>query len=124
MNMRLLLIDDDAALLDLLTEVFETEGYHVTAVAEVKDLAGLLESSRPDLIITDYYLKNDCNGRDLCCQIRRLALFAELPIIMLSAWPKAKSAWESKLCQVLVSKPFDVWELLACTGELIRLRQT
>jgi DNA-binding response OmpR family regulator len=117
---RLLLIDNDPVLLSLLTKAFETEGYQVTAVPTVTDLAGLLESSRPDLVITDYLLDKGYNGHQLCCQLRALARFERLPVLLLSAWPDARMTFEQQLCQIWVTKPFKLWELLACTNELLQ----
>jgi two-component system response regulator RstA len=115
-----LLIDDDPVLLALLTEAFETEGYQVTAVPTVTDLAGLLESSRPDLVITDYLLEKGYNGHQLCCQLRALAHFERLPVLLLSAWRDARMIFEQQLCQIWDTKPFKLRELLVCTKELLQ----
>ena len=78
---RLLVVDDDAALRELLCRYLGEQGFSVDAVADGAALDGFLATARPDLVILDLMLP----GEDGLSIARRLRAGGDLPIIMLSA---------------------------------------
>lgn len=79
MNLRLLIIDDDAGLNQMLAFHFEDKGYDVSSVHSLRDAADLLISEVPDLILLDQHLP-DGNGIDILDQLTE----ADVPVIMMT----------------------------------------
>ncbi|MEE0435373.1 MAG: VanR-ABDEGLN family response regulator transcription factor [Peptococcaceae bacterium] len=81
MNAHILLVDDEQALLDLLTLYLEGDGFTVHAFSRGSDALQCLETTAIDLAILDVMLP-DMSGFDICRSIRQQFFF---PIIMLTA---------------------------------------
>ncbi len=62
-NLRVLLIDDDRAMLDLLAVVFSTEGYQVTAATNVQDALAALEGAEQHVVLVDEQMLRHGNSR-------------------------------------------------------------
>lgn len=120
MKKRILVIENDESLLDVMEDALSTDGYEVTGVTDAPDLETLLRDSPPDLIVTDYRL-DGTTGDKLCRHIKDQPEFSKLPIIMISAWPKGSITFHEHLCNVFIPKPFDLWDFLSCIHELIVL---
>ena len=118
---RLLIIEDDLALLRGLKDNFEAQGYAVrTASDGQKGLDGLL-ADPPDLVLLDIMLPK-VNGYEICRAARTRKL--DLPIIMLTA-----KGQEEDLVRGLeigaddyVTKPFSIRELIARVKAFLRRR--
>lgn len=119
---RILVIDDEAALRDLIELVLRRENYEVQTAENGS--AGLLalESFQPDLVVLDLMLP-DCSGYDLCREITKRHA---VPIIMLSA----KNEIIDKVlglelgAEDYMTKPFDNRELLARIKVVLRRAQS
>lgn len=80
-NPRLLIVDDDYEIRQLLANFLSKYGYQISAAANGKDMFAQLEKQDFDLIILDIMMPGD-DGFSLCKQLRK---DSNLPIIMLSA---------------------------------------
>jgi DNA-binding response OmpR family regulator len=107
---RILVIEDDLPIGELINEVLGKAGYQVTRAYSGTEAALLLSASglRPDLILLDLMLPG-CSGEEVLAQIKGI------PVIVVSA----KADVDSKVALLLggavdyVTKPFAVKELLA-----------
>ena len=81
---RILLVDDDKDLLDLLKYNFEKEGFAVKIVSKMRKAISAAQKFQPDLIILDVAMP-DGNGMDLCRGIRGLHDLQNTSIFFLSA---------------------------------------
>ncbi len=116
---RILIIEDEPALVRGLKDNFETEGYEVrTAQNGERGLEALLQDP-PDLLLLDLMLPK-VNGYEICRTARARQL--DLPIIMLTA-----KGQEEDIVRGLelgaddyVTKPFSIRELLARVKALLR----
>jgi two-component system, OmpR family, phosphate regulon response regulator PhoB len=118
---RLLLVEDDRALADLLIWHFTREGFHVVRTADGDEALILAEEQTPDLVILDWMIEG-VSGIEVCRRLRRRASTSAVPIIMLTARGE-----ESDRIRGLdtgaddyVSKPFSPRELLARVGAVLR----
>lgn len=80
----LLIVDDEADLLDMLRYNFEQEGYAVETAPDGKEGLMRAREIRPDLIILDIMMPR-MDGLEACRQIRRDAELHRTPVIMLTA---------------------------------------
>ncbi len=84
--MKILLVDDDAALVGLLRLVLEYEGHTVQTAYTGQEALEALEEEQPDLVILDIMMP-DINGIEVCARIRATPHLAHLPIAILTAKP-------------------------------------
>jgi len=115
---KILIVDDDENICELLTLYLEKEGYIVVCANDGLDALDLYKDENPDLIILDIMLPG-MDGKDVCKQIKRKD---DVPILMLSA--KAET-FDKVLCLELgaddyVVKPFEAKELVARVKAIIR----
>ena len=118
---RLLLVEDDRALADLLIWHFSREGYDIERTADGDEALLLAEERTPDLVILDWMIEG-VTGIEVCRRLRRRSSTAQVPIIMLTARGE-----ESDRIRGLetgaddyVTKPFSPRELLARVGAVLR----
>jgi len=121
MGARILIVEDEAPLTELLRYNLEAEGYEVEIVARGDDADTRLRERVPDLAILDWMLPGT-SGIELCRRLRARAQTRSLPIIMLTARGE-----ESERVRGLATgaddyivKPFSVPELVARIGALLR----
>jgi DNA-binding response OmpR family regulator len=81
MPTKLLVIDDDAAVTELLSLLLRSHGYDVTTVNSGSEGIAVLRERKIDLIVLDLMMP-DMDGWDVCRQVRS---FSNVPIIVLSA---------------------------------------
>ncbi|MCU0357793.1 MAG: response regulator transcription factor [Cyclobacteriaceae bacterium] len=81
---KVLLVDDDHDILDLLQYNLEKEGYQVKAVDESKKVLKTAQSFHPDLIVMDLMMPHP-NGIELCRELRRMKEFEDTYIFFLTA---------------------------------------
>ncbi|BEV72808.1 MULTISPECIES: two-component system response regulator OmpR [unclassified Paludibacterium] len=79
---KILVVDDDAKLRDLLTRYLDQQGYAVDTLADARDIDRKLARNRPDLLVLDVMMP----GEDGLALVRRLRAQGEMiPVIMLTA---------------------------------------
>jgi DNA-binding response OmpR family regulator len=115
---RVLVVDDERALRELLEYGLGQAGFTVRSVAEGSAALPLLEDWSPDVIVLDVMLP-DRHGLALLPEIRR---FTTAPVVMLTARTEIaeKVAGLSAGADDYVGKPFDLEELVARLRTLLR----
>lgn len=84
MSKKILAVDDDSDILDVIRIILEEEGYEVFTLANGKNVFELVEENDPDLILLDVML-GGLDGRDICRALKEHATFKKIPIVMISA---------------------------------------
>jgi len=107
MQKRLLVIDDDKDLLELIKIYFEMEGYIVFTLPWVENIFTAFSQYHPDLILLDYQLPEE-NGDKICQQLKSYPATFSVPIIMISGYSKAELERDYHGWDGVVSKPFDL----------------
>jgi len=119
---KVLIIEDDPAMLRGLKDNFEYEGYRVGTASDGEEGLRAALEDRPDLVILDLMLPK-INGYEICRLVREEGF--DMPILMLTA-----KAQESDIVLGLnlgaddyVTKPFSIRELLARANAFLRRRR-
>jgi two-component system response regulator MtrA len=114
----ILLVEDDAAIAFMLTDVLESTGYQVRAAATGSAARALVEQLQPDLIVLDLVLPDE-DGLVLCSVLNNMV---DVPILICSGTQRRRDAFLSlKLgADDFIAKPFDVYDLLARVEVLLR----
>src|SRR3569623_2554345 len=81
---RLLLVEDDQALSELLRWHFEREGFEVVQTADGEEALMLADERAPDVVILDWMIEG-IPGIEVCRRLRRRPGTANVPILMLTA---------------------------------------
>lgn len=118
-NKKLLLVDDEQELLEMVTSILKDAGFDTVFTAlSVKEAVLTAERENPDLIILDVMLP-DGDGFSLMQQIRT---FTNVPIIFLTAKDEANDKLEGLGLGAddYISKPFMPQELLLRTYAVLR----
>jgi two-component system, OmpR family, response regulator len=115
---RLLVVDDDREIRDLLSALLSRRGYKVVTAREEHEMRRILESSRVDLIILDLMLP----GKDGLAICRELRATKAVPIIMLTARgePTDRIVGLEMGADDYLPKPFEVRELEARIKAILR----
>jgi two-component system alkaline phosphatase synthesis response regulator PhoP len=83
-SFRVLLVDDDLDILELLKYNLEREGYRVKTLADSNEAVSAAQHFNPDLIILDIMMPRP-NGIEICRELRTIKRFAETYIFFLTA---------------------------------------
>ena len=80
---RILVVDDDELIQELVKIVLEGEGYFVTQALDGAGMRKQLQVAKPDLIVLDVLLP-DADGRELLAELKRDAKTAAIPVLLWS----------------------------------------
>ena len=118
---RILLVEDDAALAELLIYHFTREDFDVQQTGDGDEAMLLAQESPPDLVLLDWMIEG-LSGIEVCRRLRRLPDTANVPIIMLTA--RGEEADRVRGLETgaddYVTKPFSPRELVARVGAVLR----
>ena len=110
--LRILVVDDEPAIVRFLSASLESQGYLVSAASDARTALDMVRRGAADLLVLDLGLP-DMDGLDVVKRIRESG--ATLPIIILSSREKESAKVEAldRGADDYVTKPFGVDELLA-----------
>jgi two-component system KDP operon response regulator KdpE len=119
-RLRVLVIDDEAAILRFLKPALEANNYEMASSGSVTDGIKRIASETPDIVLLDLGLP-DGDGKDV---IKRAREWSEVPIIVLSAREREAEKIEALDLGAddYINKPFNVGELLARMRTALRHR--
>lgn len=113
----ILIIEDDLAIQDVLTIIFERAGYH----ADVRsDGEGVLHGDYclPDLFILDKQLSG-MDGLDICKHLKTNEKSKNIPVLIISASPRLEQMVKLAGADAFQEKPFQIHDLLETVHRLI-----
>ena len=121
---KILLVDDDAEIIDLMVDVLVRDGrFDVQSASSGYDAGIITEQFHPDLMILDYMLP-DVNGNIVCQTIKRNPNFANTRIIIVSGVVN-QSEIEDLLqagAEGFIKKPFNISELVDKIVDVLQLQ--
>ena len=117
---RILVVDDDPQMLRYVRDALAAAGYAPVVTGDTRDLSGLIEAHRPELVLLDLLLP----GPDGIELMQRVPELADLPVIFISAYGRDETiarALETGAVDYIV-KPFSPTELTARIRAALRRR--
>ncbi|MCD0487070.1 response regulator [Pedobacter sp. MC2016-14] len=109
---NILVIEDNHAILDVITLILQSEAYKVTGLNKSAEMMLHVEQFKPHLIILDIMLP-DGDGRILLQELRSDPKTAHIPVLMISARYTAENVQHGEFKpNGFLAKPFDIDDLL------------
>ncbi len=108
---KILVVDDDEDITQLLRHHLEAEGYRVLAAQHEEDVLQLARREQPDLITLDILL-DGVDGFDVLAKLKQDSATAEIPVIIVSIVPDAETRGLALGAAGYISKPFEERQVL------------
>lgn len=115
MKKRVLVVENNKDILELISIVLEDAGYEISLYLNEKGIFEHIVEFKPHAILLDI-IKPTIEGTELCRQIKDAEGTKHIPVIVLSTHPQIKKVKEVCADEV-VEKPFDIEGLLAAVSE-------
>ncbi len=111
---RILVVDDDLVLRELVTLNLEAEGFSVRTASDGDQALELARELQPDLILLDVMMPGR-DGLSALGELRQDPRTAEIPVALLTARATDEQVWEGwdAGADFYILKPFDIDELLS-----------
>jgi DNA-binding response OmpR family regulator len=110
---KVLIVDDDPDIRDLLSFSFGVAGFEIHTALDGRAALDVVEAHRPDLVVLDWMMP-ELDGLEVCRLLRSFERDEHLPVVMLSARTSAqdKRAGEAAGVTEYVTKPFSPRDLV------------
>lgn len=108
---RILVVEDDSTIADVISDILELEGYQVLTAPEGRAALELIQRERVetiDLVVLDLFMPV-MDGFELLAQLERLHL--DVPVVVMSA-SRADLAKAARAPHSFLKKPFELLELV------------
>lgn len=120
-NKRILVVEDDRPIAELIKFHFTRAGYTVTCTSSGEEALILIEEIKPDLVLLDWMVE-DVSGIEVCRRLRRRQSTANVPIMMLTARGEENDRLRGLETGAddYITKPFSPRELVARAATVLR----
>ena len=121
MSPTILVLDDDAVIRDLISEVLQDEGFQVVAAESLTEMLKVAPK-HADLLITDFWINFQALGLRAVEQVRQ-ATRSDLPAILCTAALKESEDRKAEIAQLrahLLLKPFTIDEFLDMVNRALK----
>ena len=118
---RILIVDDDRKILDLLVDLLKLEGYEVASAADGSEAIDLALSFNPDIVVSDVVMPN-VGGLELCRRLKEDPRTAYVPVLLISGLVTSDEAGIEGLhagADDYLDLPFRNEELLVKVARLV-----
>ena len=122
---RVLIVDDDRKILDLLVDLLELEGYEVATATNGAQAIELASSFAPDLVVSDVVMPV-LGGLELCRRLKEDSRTGNVPVLLISGLIPANDAGIEGLhagADDYIDLPFRNEELLVKVARLVERRR-
>ena len=115
MKKKIVIIDDDPGIQDVLQMIFRRAGYETYIFAHG---APIFENKyeRPDVFLIDKQLSGE-NGLDICRHLKQAKGTHDIPVIMISASPEISALYKDAGADDYIEKPFASKDLLCLVSK-------
>jgi two-component system response regulator MprA len=114
----ILVVDDEAAIREVIAETLELEGYRVEKAADGIAALVVVKAARPDAIVLDLMMPG-MDGWSFLKQCRKEDLCSRVPVMVISAYRKLGEATSDLQVQACLEKPFDLDVFLRAIERLL-----
>ena len=116
---RVLIIEDDPGIQELIGYILESEGFEVIATSP--NFSADLSTQKADLILLDEWV-NKKEGHMLCKEIKQIHTFRHIPVIILSTAPDIADIAKNCKADGYLAKPFDIDDIVALVNKVLGIK--
>lgn len=114
---RILIVDDETAIVRLLQELLAEEGYETLTASDGREALQQVQEARPDVVLSDVMMPF-VNGLELARAIAENPAYRTIPVVLMTAGGRAVVA-EGTPHAAVVAKPFELEQLLGTLQHLL-----
>lgn len=119
MAKKILILDDNEDILEMMKLALEDEGHDVECLTNTDDIYKAVQTINPDLVIVDYILEG-INGGEFCHQIKSHPETSHIPVIMVSGHQRVLESLGSTYgADVFIAKPFSLEEIVNSVNDCL-----
>lgn len=118
MRKRILIVDDNPDILEMVRETLTYEDFEVLASSDCDNVPARVREFNPDLVILDYRL-GAVTGGEICRNLKSTPAFSNLPVIIFTAYNNKSQELLAYGCDDTIDKPFDLSELIYKVNNLV-----
>jgi DNA-binding response OmpR family regulator len=111
MAKKILILDDNEDILEMMKVALEDEGHEVECMINTNDIYKTISHTKPDLLIVDYILPG-INGGELCHQVKTNPKTEHIPVIMVSGHQRVLQSLGTYGADVFIAKPFSLEDIV------------
>lgn len=116
---RIVIVDDNKLILGILGSMLKNAGHVVLEAGDGEKGLGLVESSVPDLVITDYYMPG-MNGADMIRAMKKSEDLKGIPVIALAGTADSENQTMLAGANLYLAKPFHAEQILSAVKGLLK----
>jgi CheY-like chemotaxis protein len=116
---KVLVVDDDPAILEICSDLLQTEGYTVTIATNGQQALEQIRMNPPNVVLMDIMMPI-LDGVEACRQVKANPTTADIPVVLMSARTNlTRQSQDLASADALVAKPFDIDHLLNTIHDLV-----
>lgn len=119
---KILVVDDDSGIGEMLKTLLEYYNYDVTVTAKPEETEKMVVEKQIDLVMLDMLISG-VNGTDVCSRLRQNPQTGNTPVLMMSALHDAGQKCRDAGADDFIAKPFEMEDLIAKIREVVQSRQ-
>jgi DNA-binding response OmpR family regulator len=117
---KILVVDDDLDILEVLKFLLRKNGYEVILLSEAQKVIETVKETTPDIVLLDINLSG-YDGREICKYLTTV-LKVGIPIVLFSANASYKNSFKEYGADDFIEKPFEVKRLLGVLRSLLPVK--
>jgi CheY-like chemotaxis protein len=107
---KIMIADDDPAILDAMELLLVDEGYDVITASDGSSVKKLIEE-KPNLLLLDIWMSGE-DGREIAKLLKSQAITRDIPIVLISASKDIDKSARDSGADDFLAKPFEIEDLL------------
>lgn len=111
MAKRVLVLDDDIAVLEAIESALTYEDFEVTTIGRTYNIFKSIDEHKPDIILLDFIL-GGLTGGEICRNIKANPDTKHLPVVIISAYQGNMESLKTYGCDHFIAKPFSLKDLI------------
>jgi CheY-like chemotaxis protein len=116
---KVLVVDDDPAILEICSDLLQTEGYTVMVATNGQQALEQIRTEPPQVVLMDIMMPV-LDGVEACRQVKANPATADIPVVLMSARTNlTRQSQDLASADALVAKPFDIDHLLNTIHDLV-----
>ena len=119
---KILVVDDDSGIGEMLKTLLEFYDFEVTVSEKPDETEEIISEKNIDVVILDMLISG-VNGTDVCRRLRKNEETAEIPILMMSALHDAGKKCKEAGADDFIAKPFEMEDLIKTINGVLDSRR-